>query len=402
LDVERWALSAPDEHPELVAVIRDRIRQSGPVSFAWFMEQALYNPQFGYYASGRCEIGWRGDYFTNVSVGRLFGDLLAAQFAEIWSELEETHEFVIVEQGAHHGELAGDVLSAVRDSAPDFFSALRYWIVEPFAPLRERQRQTLAHFGDKVVWRESVDALKPFVGIHFSNELLDSFPVHLIVSQCGKDRESGRGLSAATSFPWLEKCVGLNNDEFVWLEKPIADPGLQAAAQDLPARPAAYTTEVNLSALDWIDHIAAKLMRGYMLAVDYGYPRDEFYATDRTSGTLQIRSKHRALTSPFELIGAADISAHVEWTSLAERAEQQGLRISGFTDQHHFLTGILFGRSELLEQNHPKTARALQTLLHPEMLGRTFQVLALAKDVDPTTTLSGFKFAHNARVKLGL
>jgi SAM-dependent MidA family methyltransferase len=383
---------------ELIELIRDRIRESGPVSFAWFMEQALYHPQFGYYASGRCEIGRRGDYFTNVSVGRLFGDLLAAQFLEIWSKLGETRDFVIVEQGAHHGELAADVLSAVRDSAPDFFSALCYWIVEPFVPLRDRQRQTLAHFDDKVVWRESVDALEPFVGVHFSNELLDSFPVHLICS-CGP---VARPLSTKSDQPWLEKCVGLENDQFVWLEEPIADPRLQAAVQRLPARPAGYTTEVNLSALDWIDHIAAKLTRGYLLAVDYGYPRDEFYAADRTSGTLQIRSKHRALTSPFESIGAADISAHVEWTSLAERAEQQGLRISGFTDQHHFLTGILFAKPELLEHRHPKTARALRTLLHPEMLGRTFQVLALAKDVAPPTTLSGFKFAHDARVKLGL
>jgi SAM-dependent MidA family methyltransferase len=395
-------LSAPDEHPELVAVIRDRIRDSGPVSFAWFMEQALYHPQFGYYASGRCEIGRRGDYFTNVSVGRLFGDLLAAQFAEIWDKLGQTRDFVIVEQGAHHGEFAADVLSALRDGSTDFFSAVRYWIVEPFAPLRDRQRQTLAHFGDKIVWRKSVDVVEPFVGIHFSNELLDSFPVHLIVSQCGRGDQSARGLNAATSSSWLEKCVGLENDQFVWREKPIADPRLQAAAQELPARPAGYTTEVNLLALDWIGQISNKLTRGYLLAVDYGYPRDEFYAADRTNGTLQSRSRHRALTSPFESIGAADISAHVEWTSLAERAEQQGLRISGFTDQHHFLTGILFGRPELLEEHHPKTARALQTLLHPEMLGRTFQVLALAKDVDPTTTLSGFKFAHDARVKLGL
>jgi SAM-dependent MidA family methyltransferase len=387
---------------ELIELVRDRIRQSGPVSFAWFMEQALYHPQFGYYASGRCEIGRRGDYFTNVSVGRLFGDLLAAQFLEIWSELGETRDFVIVEQGAHHGELAADVLSALRDSSSDFFSALCYWIVEPFAPLRDRQLQTLAHFGDKVVWRESVDAVEPFVGIHFSNELFDSFPVHLIVSQCGRGDQSGRGLSAATSSSWLEKYVGLENDQFVWLETRIADPRLQVAGQHLPARPAGYTTELNLSALDWIDHIAAKLTRGYLLAVDYGYPRDEFYADDRTSGTLQIRAKHRTLTSPFQSIGAADISAHVEWTSLAERAEVCGFHVAGFTDQHHFLTGILFAKPELLEQNHPKTASALRTLLHPEMLGRSFQVLALAKNVDPTTRLSGFKFAHDARGKLGL
>ena len=360
------------------------------------MQQALYHPDFGYYASDRAEIGRKGDYFTNVSVGSLFGRLLAAQFLEIWKKLGEPSDFTIVEQGAHHGHFASDVLASIHDSSPDFFAGLRYEIIEPFTVLRARQRGNLAHFASKVTWRDSLDGLKPFVGVHFSNELLDSFPVHLIVSQ------GGSGLSAATELLWLEKCVDLQADRFVFVERPITDAKLRAAAQAVGVRAEGYTTQINLAALDWIENVSTKLTRGYVLAVDYGHPREEFYSPDRTDGTLQVRAKHRILDSPFEEIGQSDISAHVEWTSLAERAEQHGLKVAGFTDQYHFLTGIISARPQLIVQGDPKTARALQTLLHPEMLGRTFQVLALAKNVDTTTSSSGFKFARPARAVLGI
>ena len=390
----------------LIDLIREEIRAYGPVSFAWFMQQALYHPRFGYYASGRCQIGRRGDYFTNVSVGPLFGRLLAAQFVEIWTILGKPDDFTIVEQGAHHGEFAGDVLESIRDNSPDFFSPLQYRIVEAFGVLQDRQAQRLAEFGDKIKWCDSVDALEPFVGIHFSNELLDAMPVHVIVS---------------TPDRWQEKFVGVEGDRFVFVEQAIVDPALktqvkkveatshrlweetrQDAASTLPAQAAGYITEVNLATLEWIDALSAKLARGYLLAFDYGYSHEEFYAADRTDGTLQIRAQHHLLNSPFDAIGDSDISAHVEWTSVAERAETSGLRVAGFTDQHHFLTGLISESPELSENMDPKRKCALQTLIHPEMLGRRFQVLALAQNVDSAIALSGFKFARDPRAALGL
>src|SRR4051812_463082 len=128
-------------NPDLVEFIRGEIRRDGPVTFAWFMEQALYHPQFGYYSSGRCQIGRKGDYFTNVSVGPLFGRILAAQFVEMWRVLGRPERFTIVEQGAHNGDFAQDVLKVVREAEPDFFKALRYCIVEPFPVLRLRQEE---------------------------------------------------------------------------------------------------------------------------------------------------------------------------------------------------------------------------------------------------------------------
>jgi SAM-dependent MidA family methyltransferase len=353
------------------------------------MQQALYHPEHGYYSSGRCAIGRRGDYFTNVSVGPVFGQLLVAQFAEIWEHLSRIDNFILVEQGAHHGEFARDVLESARKSRPDFFAALRYRIIEPFPVLQNRQSQTLAGFEGKIEWRESIDALEPFAGVHFSNELLDAAPVHLIVS-----------VETKTGFTnWLEKFVSLNDDDLAFLDQPIDNRKLRDHLQKLPTRPASYETEVNLAALDWIENVSRKLARGYVIVVDYGYPRDEFYAPHRSRGTLQVRAQHRLLASPFEQIGHADITAHVDWTSIAERAEACGLQVKGAADQHHFITGILseLGRDSLWEDVDSKTKRTLQTLLHPEMLGRSLQALTLAKNVGPAAPLAGFKFGREPR-----
>ena len=316
------------------------------------MEQALYHPEHGYYSSDRAVIGRGGDYFTNISVGPLFGELLAAQFAEIWRLLDSIDDFVIVEQGAHHGELAQDVLEATRRRFPEFFAALRYQIVEPFPKLQDRQLDTLRQFRERVQWRKSLDELEPFAGIHFSNELLDSMPINL-----------------------RNKVVDLVGDKFVLVDSPDEQ-------------------ATNQLQLDWIANVARKLTRGFVLAIDYGFPRTEFHEV------VQVRAKHRELDSPFEQIGEADITAHINWTDIAEAAEKNGLRLIGFTDQHHFLTGLISSFPEIVADE--KSKRALQTLLHPEMLGRAFQVLALAKDVDPSAPLRGFKFARNGREALGL
>jgi len=316
------------------------------------MEQALYHPEYGYYSSDRAAIGRRGDYFTNVSVGPLFGQLLAMQFAEIWERLGKINKFTILEQGAHHGEFARDVLEFSRRLFPEFFSAMRYQIVEPFPKVQGRQSQTLKGFADRVQWRKSLDEVEPFVGIHFSNELLDSMPVNL-----------------------RRKLVGLNGDRLVFVDSPTEQ-------------------MTNQLQFDWIRDVAMKLKRGFVLAVDYGFPNAEFRES------LQIRAQHRSLGSPFEEIGEADITAHINWTTIARAAKKNGLRVSGFTDQHHFLTGIISVFPEIVAGE--KSKRALQTLLHPEMLGRSFQALALSRDVDLGASLCGFKFARDARAQLGL
>lgn len=378
----------------LIATIREEIRRSGPMSFARFMEHALYHPEHGYYSSDRAALGRHGDYFTNVSVGPAFGQLFGWQFAQVWEAMGKGRDFVLVEQGAHHGELARDILQFIRDQAPELFATLRYRIVEPFARLQNRQREILAEFQGKVDWRESVEALEPVVGIHFSNELFDALPFHLIASQVRPDRD------ATTGAEWMERCVTMDNDDFVPTGQPIVDTALRAQAARLPPPPAGYETEINLAAPRLIRDLSRKLVRGYIIVVDYGWSRARFYDEERTAGTMQTRAHHALLESPFARIGEADITAHVEWTSLAEEGEACGLLLSGFTDQHHFLTGLIAAFPEFAEKASPKMRRALQTLLHPEMLGRSFQVLALSREMEGAAPLSGFKFARDPRSAL--
>jgi len=363
-------LDTQNGNPALIRLIRAEIETRGPISFAEFMRLALYDPKHGYYSSGRCTIGQKGDFFTNVSVGPLLGEFLAAQFAEIWERLSKVDNFVIVEQGAHDGQFARDVLKFAQEHAPEFFAALRYRIVEPFPRLQQRQTRTLGVFREKVEW---CDSLQPFVGVHFSNELLDAMPVRLI---------SGG----------MERLVDIEGDKFVFVER-------SASIED---------AVFNQAALDWIDEVAGKLQRGYIIAVDYGC------CVDRFERTVQVRERHRNLDSPFDQIGHADITMHVDWPSIVERAKANGLRVAGFTDQHHFLTGIITALSrvgspegtegdcgQLALVDSPKIRRELQTLLHPEMLGRAFQVLALGKNVRPAMPpLAGFKFAREPRSAL--
>jgi len=361
-------------NPDLVEFIREKIRRDGPVRFDWFMTQALYHPQFGYYSSGRCQIGRKGDYFTNVSVGPLFGKMLAAQFAEMWKVLGRPDDFTIVEQGAHHGDFAKDVLTALTDLP----TPICYRIVEPFPILQARQEETLESFTERVTWCDSLTNLESFSGVYFSNELLDAMPVRLVT----RDGEGG----------WQEKFVAESDAGFQFVARPITDERLSERMATLPQiANGTYNTEINFTALDWIREISGKLRRGFILAVDYGFPRSEFFAPERTAGTLQTYAAHHSLPSPLHEIGHADIAAHVEWTSLVEEAERCGLTITGFTDQHHFMTGIL---SLIYPDENER--RALQTLIHPEFLGTRFQYLALGKDV-PASGLSGFRFARDPR-----
>jgi len=370
-------------NPDLVELIRARIRRDGPTGFDWFMEQALYHPQFGYYSTGQCQIGRRGDYFTNVSVGPLFGRIVAGQFAEMWEILGRPDDFTIVEQGAHHGDFARDVLEATRERAPEFFATLRYCVVEPFPVLRARQTETLREFEGRVRWQESLAELAPFCGVHFSNELLDSMPVRLICRE-------GEG-------DWQERFVVESGDGFDFRPGTVTGEKSRSRLSGIPwSGQGRYETEVNLAALDWMDDVARKLDRGYVLAVDYGFARPDFYSEGRNTGTLQCYSAHRTVASPFADIGRADLTAHVEWSSIVERAEESGLSLAGFTDQHHFITGML-GLLEIRDGER----RALQTLMHPEFLGTRFQYLALGKKV-PDLPLTGFRFARDARRALGL
>ena len=205
-----------------------------------------------------------------------------------------------------------------------------------------------------------------------------ALPVHLVSRENDED--------------WQERLVDKSGDDLAFVTGPITDDKLRRHLEKVPrSGDGVYETEVNLAALDWVEGVSQKLRRGFVLAVDYGYSRAEFYAAERTAGTLQCRAGHRTVSSPLAEIGRADTTAHVDWTSVAEHAEASGLELIAFTDQHHFITGLL---TRLTPRESER--RALQTLLHPELLGTRFQYLALGKNMSEPQ-LSGFRFARDAR-----
>ena len=372
----------------LPAILRARIAHDGPIPFRDFMEAALYHPEHGYYTSGRAGIGRGGDFFTSVSVGPLFGTLLARQFAEMWERLGEPREFTIVEQGAHRGDFARDVLTALRTNAPACFAAMRYHIVEPSAALRTAQSETLGEF--TAHWFPTLDALPAFAGVHFSNELLDAFPIHAV---------------AWDGTAWRETHVALEGQRFVFTDRPITSTPLRDALAKLPPVPAGYRTEINLAALAWIDALAAKLTSGFALVIDYGFPRADYYRPERSTGTLTGYAQHRRVADLLAAPGETDLTAHVDFTALAERASAAGLRVAGCTDQHHFIValGTLHFPSTIPDTPaSQRELRAFKTLMHPQMMGRSFQVLTLEKAMASLTPLTGFRFARDATKTLGL
>ena len=360
----------------LATLLAARIAREGPIPFREFMAQALYHPEHGYYGSGRAQIGRGGDFFTNVSVGPLFGRLLARQFAEMWERLGRPAEFAIVEQGAHRGDFAGDVLAALHGFAPECFAATRYHIIEPVAKLRAAQEAVLK---GNVAWHPMLDDLPPFTGVHFSNELLDAMPAHLVTWNGAE---------------WLERHVAVQGDGFVFTDAPLTSEALRAYLADVPPVPAGYVTEVNLDALAWIDAVAARLKRGWVLAIDYGLRREDYFAPERRTGTLRAYAGHRVNDDPLARPGEIDLTTHVEFSSLMERATQTGLRAAGFTDQHHFMVGL--GPLHFRNDAVPEMAelRAYKTLMHPTMMGTSFHALCFAKDAPVSPALAGFKFAR--------
>jgi SAM-dependent MidA family methyltransferase len=375
----------------IIAAIRDHIRQHGATPFSWFMEQALYHPEFGYYTAPRVRVGRDGDYYTNVSVGPVYGQLLASQLLEMWNVLDRPDRFTIVEQGAENGQLASDILSALLDESPKASECIRYVIVEPLLRNQRQQRAILENNGSllmRVTWCNDLTDLQPITGAFISNELIDAMPVRIV-----EYRDGG----------WVELFVGLAGDEFRFVPAKIVAPELSKVVSRIPLPPVApYRTEVNLAAAKWVRTVSSKLERGFVLTVDYGYTRDEFYKPERTEGTLSCYSRHRRFYNPFDRPGEIDITAHVDFTSLAEDAEQAGLKLAGYTDQHHFMIGAAESRLLALEQSvafsrlnstHSKFLRSYQTLMHPGNMGIVFKYLLLTKGLECCPKLSGFKFA---------
>jgi SAM-dependent MidA family methyltransferase len=370
---------------ELVEKILSEIRSRGAIPFHDFMQMALYCPVYGYYEKEGDKIGRRGDFYTSVSVGPLFGQLLAHQFAE-WLDCPEIIRPVhrgdkqrsplnqIVEAGAHDGALAKDILTWIQQHRPTFFERLEYIIIEPSRFRRARQELTLSAFGEKVRWFEDFGSARLSIsGVIFSNELLDALPVH----RAGWD---------AKARSWFEWGVTWENNRFAWARLQM-DPGPQKFLPEIGDElrnvlPDGFTAEVPLAAIQWWRQASARLKHGRLMAIDYGLEAEEFLRPDRAQGTLRAFRRHQPVADVLSDPGEQDLTTHVNFSALKGPGEACGLATESIQTQAQFLTNIFAKISSPKSGFGPWTeqhTRQFQTLTHPEHLGRAFRVLVQSR-----------------------
>lgn len=385
-------------HPELVADIIREIQISGPVSFARFMELALYHPTLGYYmrfadkadaeqpASGLGEdrIGWSGDYYTSCDVSPVLANSVAKQIAQMDALLGRPDPFTVVEMGAGKGVLARDVLTACRIVSDSLAERLRYMIIERSPMMQASQQRLLAPWIDKgcIAWLGSLAELptEHIEGVLLSNELVDAFPVHRVRMVDGKPHEV-----------WVDYIDG----QFYERLQPCSTPQLQDYLQRLAAQDVVLAegacADINLLAVSWMKDVARVLRRGFVVTIDYGHLAHDLYGPERKKGTLLCYYHQMASENPYQLVGLQDMTAHVDFSTLAAVGEGEGLHVTGFTNQMSFLTSL--GVERVLESLEPGSVefQSVLQLLRPNGMGSTFKILIQHKGIEKPE-LDGLRF----------
>ncbi len=379
------------------AFLHMQIQQAGGwLPFSAWMHHVLYAPGLGYYAAGNTKLAdtqntheptLSGDFVTAPQLTPLFGYTLARQVAEV---LRQTDTLDVLEFGAGSGALAHDLLTALNALG----LSVRYSILEVSADLRQRQQARLAAWGERVTWLETLP--KHFAGCVVGNELLDAMPVELFVwSEQGQVLE--RGVVSLKSNTALTSDSMSQAQEFAFQDQPASPTLTETVQARMPALPG-YSSEINLQAEAWIRDLGRWLTRGAAILIDYGFPRHEYYHPQRQRGTLMCHIQHRTHDDVFLAPGLQDITAHVDFTAIAEAAQQSGLDVLGYTSQARFLLNA--GLPQLLEtyaqqqfeqpdlKERAQTYAAIQKLISEAEMGELFKVIALGRGI--ASPMSGF------------
>ena len=344
----------------------------GWLPFSQWMGAALYAPGLGYYAAGSPKFAARsdtsgsttsGDFVTAPMLTPLFGRTLAAQVAQI---LRACESLDVLEFGAGSGECAADILGALDALG----ISARYHILEVSADLRDRQQRRLAAWGSRVTWL--TQAPSAFTGCILANEVLDAMPV-----VCFRWSDDGT---------LLERGVARSGDQFVWSERPASHDLARAMTQRMPALPG-YQSEINLQAEAWTRAMGSWLTRGAALLIDYGFPRREYYHPQRHRGTLMCHIQHRAHDDVFLAPGLQDITAHVDFTAIADAALEGGLEVLGYISQARFLinAGLPEAWNTLMQEDpqaQAREGRLIEKLISEAEMGELFKVMAIGRGID--------------------
>ena len=379
-------------NPALIARLSDVIRREGRITFARFMETALYDPEHGYYLAAERRPGRGGDFITSPELHPFFGFTLAHQVADAWERLGRPDRLVVREHGAGIGGLAYDIVAALSQRWPAVRAALDYRLVEvnPHRGAQALAAMAEAGLGD-VVRLEDPAAMPPEEGVVLANEVADALPVHRLIVRDGALREGWVTLDADGAFVEEE---GEPSPEVAALAFPAH---LAGAGVDLAAMPDGARLEVCPAAADWISAIATTLTRGYAFIIDYGYDAATLYRDHRLEGLVRGYAGHTVTDDPFIRVGEQDLTAHVDFTWLARAAEAAGMRAIGLTTQGDFLERLGLGEWLVRLQTTPGVAledyygaqAAVFRLIDPAGLGR-FRVLGLARGMGERPEALGF------------
>ena len=379
-------LDAVGQDEGLVARIHEVIAQEGPITFARFMDLALYDPDGGYYRSGTARPGRDGDFLTAPEAHPIFGAALARAVADAWDRLGRPDPFVLREYGAGTGTLALAVLDGLAAERPDLAAHLRYDAIEVEPRRLDAIAARLAEAGHADVLVGAETSLAPVRGFVIANEVLDALPVHRVVVREGVLREV---------------LVGSRDGAFVDVEAEPTTPALAARlAEESIHLVEGQHAEICLALGPWLSTAAADLERGVLLLIDYGHPATELYdPVRRRDGTLRAYLRHRVHDDPYVHVGRQDLTAHVDVTAVEAAARAAGLDHLGTTTQAEFLVGL--GTEDLLRaiQADPATTlegylavrSALMRLLDPGAMGR-FRVMAFARGWPNGPSLAGLGY----------